>query len=409
MFYNYGSGYNSGFDLMGKPVGGGGYSGGISLPGAPANNYSAPYGGIPQVPNPAATQHQAIQGNLSNAGSLEELMKLISQLGINQAGQVNQANLTQAGNLNTMNQGIAAQNEARNQAHAQWQDQFNQQQAQRNAASALLQARGIDQQNQEMIQAEMQQNVPGYSGLIGQRSHNISDELAGNVSDSTWNQLAQRAAERGASMGGGVDSPNANAALLAALGQTSEQQQALGANQLGGAIAGVPHAPLANVPIQNAPFTNAPYETAPYANPPYAQAQQLDLGNFLTTPQQQQTAQEQANWNNAMPIPGAAAAANMNAFNRGFGNGQGGTMPPYQPASRTGLSGGWANAGGQVPYQPPAGQQAQMDPWQELFGQYGYGGDQQSGQGMTQEQWNELFGQYGYGDNQDYADSYYGN
>lgn len=46
-----------------------GYYGGGSLPGS-AGSYSATYGGIPNAPNPTATQGQALAGDIGNLGKI---------------------------------------------------------------------------------------------------------------------------------------------------------------------------------------------------------------------------------------------------------------------------------------------------------------------------------------------------
>lgn len=81
-------------------------------------------------------------------------------------------------------------------------------------------------------------NLPGYTGLTQQRSANIGSQLAGQVSPSTTNLLAQRGAERGISVGAG--GPNAAASWLAALGLTSEGLQQQGQANLSQAIADTP-------------------------------------------------------------------------------------------------------------------------------------------------------------------------
>lgn len=81
-------------------------------------------------------------------------------------------------------------------------------------------------------------NLPGYLGLTQQRSANIGSQLAGQVSPSTTNLLAQRGAERGIGVGAG--GPNAASAWLAALGLTSEGLQQQGQANLSQAIADTP-------------------------------------------------------------------------------------------------------------------------------------------------------------------------
>lgn len=81
-------------------------------------------------------------------------------------------------------------------------------------------------------------NLPDYTGMTQQRSANIGSQLAGQVSPSTTNLLAQRGAERGIGVGAG--GPNAAAAWLAALGLTSEGLQQQGQQNLSQAIADTP-------------------------------------------------------------------------------------------------------------------------------------------------------------------------
>lgn len=90
----------------------------------------------------------------------------------------------------------------------------------------------------QQAQAPYVANLPGYTGLTQQRSANIGSQLAGQVSPSTTNLLAQRGAERGVSVGAG--GPNATASWLAALGLTSEGIQQKGQENLSQAIADTP-------------------------------------------------------------------------------------------------------------------------------------------------------------------------
>mgnify|MGYP001564777869 FL=1 len=56
----------------------------------------------------------------------------------------------------------------------------------------------------------------------------LESQLGGQLSPDVINQIAQRAAERGAGRGIVAGSPNANAAYLAAIGKTSYDVQQAG-------------------------------------------------------------------------------------------------------------------------------------------------------------------------------------
>jgi len=154
-------------------------TGGPSLVGASPGAYDPRYGGIPQVPNPAATSASAIAANMGNLSQLDQLF----------------------GGLNTFNAGQAAN--------------------------------------------QLKTNLPGYEGLIGQRSGVIGQELKGQLPQDVLDQIIQRSAERGIATGSPI-SPNNNAAYLKALGLTSLGQISKGMTDLSGAIHDTPTAPLAN-------------------------------------------------------------------------------------------------------------------------------------------------------------------
>jgi hypothetical protein len=199
-----------------------------TLAGAPARGYSPQYGGVPQVPNPAATQAQATGGNITNLPQLEAL----------------------AGGLNPF---ITSQS-----------------------------------------QLPLQQGIPGYSGLTAQSSRNIGSLLQGRVPADVLAQIEQTAAQRGISTGS-PGGPNANAAMLAALGQTSLGLQSQGESELSGAVARTP------------------------------QPQLFNPASFLVTPEQQQQAAAAANLYASAPVPSQAVAAGMQPMPRIGGGGVGGT------------------------------------------------------------------------------------
>ena len=343
MFYN--SGGSPRYDIMGNPIGGQsglpGFTGGMgvgtnpntnpaglpNLPGLPPYGYDPRYGGIPGTSNPAGSQSQALGGNIRNFGDIASLTRLLDQIAGQQADRTNAANLTQADRINQLNRG-----------QTEWETQHNAQIAALNAAHNrsiteentrrnIAQAQLLSQLNQQAIRHEMEDYIPGLTGLLNQSATNTRQGLEGMVSDSTRRALTQMAMERNAGIGGGVDSPNANAALLAVLGHTSEQLQQQAEQNLTAAANRVPHAPSMTAPFAELPFDNVPFGNTPFANPPFAQPRQFDPSSFLISPQQQWEAQQQANWLSAAPVPGAAASANMNSFNRGLGNGRNALTP----------------------------------------------------------------------------------
>jgi len=88
-------------------------------------------------------------------------------------------------------------------------------------------------------------NLPDYANMVGKRSQNISSQLAGQVPDDVVNQIIQTGAERGILTGSAM-SPNANAAMLRALGLTSLGLQQQGSQNLTAAINDTPVPQLFN-------------------------------------------------------------------------------------------------------------------------------------------------------------------
>lgn len=182
-----------------------------------------------------------------------------------------------------------------------------------------------------------QSNLPGYTGLLGQSSQNISSNLAGIIDPQEWTQLQQRMAERGATMGITPSSPNFNTALMTALDQSIAGRQNLGQQQLNAAIARTP--------------TGQPFNTA---------GQQI-------SPTDVQAAQYQANVLGAAPDPAQAAQANLDMLLKaieagrvgglgGVGGGGGGGMPrltapgvTLSPVGAGGYSGGGYSIPGYAP------------------------------------------------------------
>jgi hypothetical protein len=121
-------------------------------------------------------------------------------------------------------------------ATGDWQTQFNDLMAQlapeinaaENPAQDPTSAATAAAAGEQAYQSAL---IPGYAGLQEQSSANIGSELAGNVSQSTKNTMAQGAAERGVNTGT-IYGQGTNAAYLSALGTTSEAQQAKGQSDL---------------------------------------------------------------------------------------------------------------------------------------------------------------------------------
>lgn len=97
-------------------------------------------------------------------------------------------------------------------------------------------------------------NLPNYANMVGQRTENIGQQLEGELPQDVLNQIMQQGAERGI-MTGASGSPNANSAMLSALGLNSLQMQQQGSAGLTQAIADTPVPELWNpmslyVPMQ---------------------------------------------------------------------------------------------------------------------------------------------------------------
>lgn len=88
-----------------------------------------------------------------------------------------------------------------------------------------------------------QARIPGAAGLEAQSSENIGADLRGEIDPDTLRLMQQQAAERGVSRVG-AGSPNESAAYLQALGLTSYARKKAGQEELTGAYARNPAAPL---------------------------------------------------------------------------------------------------------------------------------------------------------------------
>lgn len=162
--------------------------------------------------------------------------------------------------------------------------------------------------NRSAQTAANQARIPGATGLEAKSSANIGEELAGQVPADVTNLLAQQAAERG--FGGGTPGgPNTNAAYLRLLGLTSIGQEKSGQQDLTGAYARNPAAPLFDPTTQIlTPFQGA----------------QLNLGY-------QTEADRAAEANRALDISAArGGGGGGGGGGYGYGGGGGGGVSPFQ-------------------------------------------------------------------------------
>jgi len=135
-----------------------------------------------------------------------------------------------------------------------------------------------------------QLNLPNYGAMTGESSNNILSQLKGQVPSDVVNQLAQLSAERGVA-NGISGSPDANTALLAALGKTSMGLQQQGEQNLTAAMQRTPT------------------------------GQQFNPASFLVNPAQMQDAQYMASLYAAAPNPNDVASAGISAAKSGLGAG----------------------------------------------------------------------------------------
>lgn len=160
-----------------------------------------------------------------------------------------------------------------------------------NLASIYQLAGSVNQLNEDQLLANLAKNIPGYSGLTATSSRNIQSNLSGQLPSDVVNLIAQQAAERGVATGT-MGSPNANAAMLRALGLTSLDLQHTGEQELTQAIQRTPQAPL------------------------------LDVSRLLVTPEQEQAAQMAASLYASAPTPQGAYQASLGAAAAGLSAGQ---------------------------------------------------------------------------------------
>lgn len=156
-----------------------------------------------------------------------------------------------------------------------------------------------------------EQNLPGYAGNLSQAAVNAGNLLQGQIPPDVLRQIQQAAAERGVAIGS-PGSPNANAAMLRALGLTSLNLQGEGLQQFG---------KLMGLTPVGQPFNPA---------------------SMMVSPDALQAAQMAANLYASAPVPALAAQANLNAMLTGLNRGQmttapGVSMPTMPSSSPTGV------------------------------------------------------------------------
>lgn len=152
--------------------------------------------------------------------------------------------------------------------------------------------------NQQQLLGQYAAALPGYASMTSQASENIGSNLKGILPPDVANAIAIKAAERGVNTGA-IGSPNANAALLRAMGLTSLDLQNQGQTQLTEAI-----------------------RRSPIAQP-------FDISRFFFSPEDQFRAQQGANIYSAAPVPSYAGTAALRAAQAGLGAGRtaGGVQP----------------------------------------------------------------------------------
>lgn len=191
----------------------------------------------------------------------------------------------------------------------------------------------INEQSAQSAMYPLTLNLPNYQNAMGQAMGNVQQNLAGAIPGDVWSQMQQAAAERGVAMGSPT-SPNANSALLRALGLTSLGLQQQGQQNLTNLMAAVPRGTL------------------------------FDPSQLLVTPAQQQEAQYMANVLAAAPNPAAAAAAEQAAIQAGMSAGQGasGRGVPGPTTVSFPSGGGFQGSTGSsiAPYSSPELQRAQQ-------------------------------------------------
>jgi hypothetical protein len=162
--------------------------------------------------------------------------------------------------------------------------------------------------------ANLNTALPGASNALGQELGVAESDLAGQISPSTLANLEQVSAERGVSTGD-IGSPNSNAALMSLLGNTTEQLQQTGVQDLTSAINSAPVGP------------------------------QFDPSSMNVTPALDISALQTNSANAAQPNGSAAAAADMAALQAGLAAGKGPAKVGVLPTGTTGGTGANPAAG----------------------------------------------------------------
>jgi hypothetical protein len=152
---------------------------------------------------------------------------------------------------------------------------------------------GVTGQNVTNSMAPLTSALPGLTGDLGAQMGNISSMIGGQIPADVLTQLQQQSAERGVSSGLAPGSPNSNAAYLKSLGLTSLGLEQTGQSDLTSLMGSIPQPGVFNPQ------------------------------SMMTTPQQQQQAQEAASVLGASPIPAAAAGTNMSALMSALSMGKG--------------------------------------------------------------------------------------
>lgn len=234
-----------------------------------------------------------------------------------------------------------------------------------NLANILGLASGVNAANTSELFNQYSAWNPNLAANLQQSSANIGAGLRGELSSGTINQLVKLGMERGIAGGQTNRSPNVNAALLAALGKTSEGVQQQAEQNLTAAIGRTPRADLFNI------------------------------NSMLTSPADWQAAQLAANLYASAPDPKAAAEAALAALRSGVNAGGGvggGIRTPaggaYTPIVRTGSPGTYVlpststgtNYGGVTYYgdTTPGTAQSNWNDWYNSLDQSGWttgGGD----------------------------------
>lgn len=166
--------------------------------------------------------------------------------------------------------------------------------------------------------------LPGASAALGSGLNLANTEIAGQIDPATWNNIQQMGAERGVATGS-PGSPNSNAALMQALGRTTQGTEQLGIQNLGSLISSAPVGPQFN--------------PASMLVDPNTQLEQDQYGNNLA----------------AAPNPAAAGAANLAALNSGRTAAGSTTGTPALPALGSGSTASAGGYGGPVTVTGPAG------------------------------------------------------